>query len=191
MSTPSFPTASNDKGRGDAKSLRPLQFSKSPMPSPLPFIHGLARVKADSSSELNVILAYENLSAALWAMETLTELLQQMSNRAEPRFSAWNFAKLRSAHYCAEATAAALGADLIMIAVANRETLLPSSVKSWLGRCLFHRCNANQAIAALYGRANFYERRPSPHSREIQSPASDPGCEFFAHCSLAEVVNVA
>lgn len=150
------------------------------MHTPIPFPTGFASTDAGSPPEMTVVLAYENLSAALWASETLAGLIRQVPDEPPPRLLPWNFSTLGIPEHCAEATAAALRADLIVIATSSAPRLLPESIESWLGKCLADRPGGKAAVAALFRRADLPDRDDSPRLQTVQRLAREAGCEFFS-----------
>jgi hypothetical protein len=137
-------------------------------------------IAAATSNDINVTLAYETLSAALWATETLTRLFRKVPNRLEPRLSPWNFSTLEDPALREQALAAATHSDLIVIATSSGSANLPASVENWLGKCLESRHGENTAVAALFGQANQPDRLDSPRILTVQRIAKEAGCEFFA-----------
>lgn len=135
---------------------------------------------ASTPAEMTVILAYENIAAAMWAAETITALLRRIPDGPEPHLSPWSFSTLEDPEYRAHAMAAAVEADLIVIATSSVLRLLPLSVESWLGKCLTGRHNATTAVAAFFGRADLPDRVDSPRLQTVQRLAKEAGCAFFA-----------
>ena len=150
------------------------------MDTPIATPESRAEPAATISNEINVTLAYETLSAALWATETLTRMIRKAPNRPEPRLSPWNFSTLDDPLLRARATAAAKDSDLIVIATSSGSLNLPTSVEDWLGVCLANRHGENTAVAALFGPSNQPDRMDSPRILTVQRIAREAGCEFFA-----------
>lgn len=148
------------------------------MHTPIPFPTGRG-VAGFTTRAMDVTLAYENLSAALWASETLTELFGRIADGPEPRFSPWNFSTLENPLLQARATAGALHSDLIVIAISSANRLLPASVEAWLGKCLAKRRGAHTAVAALFGPWNPPDRPDSLTLRSLQHLTREAGCELI------------
>jgi len=161
------------------------------MSSSSPFPAGPDHAEVETPFEINVILAYESLSAALWAAETLTGLLRRISGGAEPRLSPWSFSTLENPALRPHATAAAVAADLIVITTSSGFSVLPASVESWLGKSLAERRHATTAVAALFGQPNRPDRADSPRLQTVQRLARDAGCEFFAPQVTEAILTVA
>jgi hypothetical protein len=154
---------------------RPLAF----MHTSQPFPAGLDHADIETAAGMNVIVAYENLSSALWAAESLPGLFRQIPGGMKPRLSSWKFSTLQNLEDRALAIAAAVQADLIVITLSSGFRLLPASVESWLGKCLSGRRRANTAVAALFGRANLLDNADSPRLQTVQRLAKEAGCAFF------------
>jgi len=141
--------------------------------------------------ELNVVLVYENLSAIVWAAETLSGLFYDVPDEARQHLSPWSFAMLDSRERRARAAVAAARAHLIVIAASSEVKSLPPAVEKWLERCLARRCAARVAVAALLGFTNRPDRAESPGLRWVQHLAQKAGCEFFAPCAAKETLTTA
>jgi hypothetical protein len=144
------------------------------------FLASLETPDGQIPGALSFFLAYENLSAALWAMETLTGLRGGISNRSEPRLSSWSFPTLENPKFRARATAVAVEADLIVIAISSGFGLLPAALEGWLRRCLAGQRSGNAAVVALVGRADFPDREDSLRLKTVQGMAREVGRLFFA-----------
>lgn len=129
---------------------------------------------------MKIVLAYENLSAALWAAEAFAGLLHQSPNSAKTQLIPWSFSTLSNPDSNMQATDAAAHADLIVIAASSNFRLLPAFVENWLCKCLSGRRGPHTAVAALFGRANCLERADSLRLQTVQRLAEKAGCRFFA-----------
>ena len=161
------------------------------MHTPIPFPARLARTDAESPAVRFVILAYENLSAVLWAAENLPRLLHQIPDGPKLRVTPWSFSNLENRERREKATTAAREADLIVIASSPGSQPLPEAVQSWLGECRFERRNANTAVIALFGRAHFPDSADSCRRQTVQRLAKEAGCEFYAPSVTEAVLSVA
>lgn len=132
---------------------------------------------------MKIVLAYENLSAALWAAETFTGLLRQSPEGAKTQVIPWSFSTLSNPDSSAQATDAAAHADLIVIAASSNFRLLPAFVENWLGKCLSGRRAPHTAVAALFSRANGPEHSDSMRLQAVQRLAEKAGCRFFSPLS--------
>ena len=128
---------------------------------------------------MNIILAYENLSAALWAAEAFTGLLRRSFEGQTTELSPWSFATLANPACRAQATDAATRADLIVIAASSGFKLLPAVVETWLGKCLSGPRRANGAVAAFFGHAHRPEAADSLRLQTVQRLAKEAGCQFL------------
>jgi len=138
------------------------------------------QIEAELPHKLKIILAYENLSAALWAAETFTGLLRKSPEGADTQLLPWSFATLSNPADQAQATAAAAQADLIVIAPSSSFRLLPGFVESWLKKCLSVPRRTNTAVAALLRSAHRPEAPDSQRLRAVKRLAEEAGCRFFA-----------
>lgn len=131
-------------------------------------------------SELNVVLVYENLSAIVWAAETLHGLFHRVPDGVKQQLSPWSFAMLGNRHRGSLALAAAAHTDLLVIAASSDVKPFPPAVENWLERCLARPCAARAVVAAVLGFTNRPDRADSPRRRCVQHLAQKAGCEFFA-----------
>ena len=96
----------------------------------------LVRCDTQVFAMIDVVFAYENLSAALWATDILDGLIRRGPDGPRRHLSPWSFATLGDGHWCSLATAAAAHAHLIVIATSSEAKPLPPPVATWLERCL-------------------------------------------------------
>jgi hypothetical protein len=160
------------------------------MPTPIPFpVH-----RADpgfAHGEINVTLAYENLSAALWASETLNRLFCQIADGPEAHLSPWNFSTLEDSFLRVPATDAAIQSDLIVIALSSANHVLPASVATWLRNCLAQRRGAHTAVAALFAPSHSAHRPDATGIQTLQRLTEEAGCEFIASSVTERALSVA
>jgi hypothetical protein len=141
---------------------------------------GPDRVNPAIPAVINIVVAYDNLSAALWAAEALGSVRAQLPAGAESRLSPWSFATMENPAYSAEATAAAVKADLIVLAISTPVSRLPIPAETWLRTCLAGRRKAKTAVAAVFGCPGSMDGADSLRLQTVQRLAADHGCEFFA-----------
>ncbi len=139
-----------------------------------------ARVEAEAPCGLHVLLAYENISAALWAAESLTNLFRRLPLGPQMSLSPWSFAMLADLEFRARAAEAAVDSDLLVVATSSDPRLLPAAVESWLTECLCGQTRAISAVAAFLGREGLFDGADSPRLKTVQRLAKRAGCEFFA-----------
>jgi hypothetical protein len=135
---------------------------------------------AEAPAVFNIVFAYDNLAAALWATEALDSFRAQLPDGAEPRLSPWSLATLENRACRAEATAEAVGADLIVVAISNRFSQLPISVEGWLRTVLAGRRKTSITVAAVFGDADLMDGADSLRLQTMQRLAEEHGCEFLA-----------
>ena len=150
------------------------------MHHPTPFLAQPVKADAELPPKIKIVLAYENLSAALWATEAFTVMLRQSPDGPKTQLIPWSFSTLSNPDFSAQATDVAAQADLIVIATSSNFRLLPAFLENWLGKCLSGKRGPQTAVAALFGRANRPERSDSMRLRAVQELAEKAGCRFLA-----------
>lgn len=153
---------------------------------PFPTIPPLAAIA--EPAPLNVVFAYENLSAAVWAGEIIDRLLQQIPG--VKNLSPWSFSSLNDPRFHGPAMAAVIQADWIVVATSRGSRLLPKKVENWLKESLAQR-GQDGAPATLVGAADLPSGTCSPAMEELQRLADEVGCGFFAHHPSDLALNVA
>jgi len=152
-----------------------------PLPSSsLPSTATTSSAEADAPFKLSVLLVYENVSAALWAVERLGGVLRELSPGQPPPVSPWSFATLRNPSFRRHAAAAGVRASLIAVATSSAATRLPDFVESWLGECLLGRHHPATAVIALLGDAHLLDGADSPRLQAVRQLATEHGCGFFS-----------
>jgi hypothetical protein len=152
------------------------------MPTLLRFPAPANHAVADGATPLamNLVLAYENLSAALWATERLKGVLRAISRDGEPRLSPWSFSTLENPALRDHAAAAGRQADLVIVATSSMARHLPAAVESWLARCLSARGDNAAAVVAFLGCGNQPDPADSPRLQTVQRLTHEAGCDFFS-----------
>ena len=138
---------------------------------------------ADTSAtvELNVVLAYESLSAALWAGEILAALSRKDSDQPMVRLLPWSFSTLENPALRRLAAADADQADLIVIASRGVASTLSAGFEDWLKTCLTRpRRTARLAVAALFEPDVRLAGADSPRLQAVRRLTQAAGCTFFA-----------
>lgn len=148
-------------------------------PSVIPYTDSFSSQTADSPGP-NLVIIYENLSAALWATDTVMNLFRKITDCPIPRLSAWSFPSLDNLGSRCRATRDALSADLLVIAASSAHRHLPAFLEEWIGSCLATPGRSQCAIAALLRRASIPDGADSPRLQSLQRLAHTNGCEFFA-----------
>ncbi|MFZ5496540.1 MAG: hypothetical protein ACOZE5_14545 [Verrucomicrobiota bacterium] len=129
--------------------------------------------------DLNVFLAYENLSSALFATETLTSLSHRDPDGLILQLSPWSFAALVDPVRCALAAPDVGQAQLVVIAAFGASAPLPRPLEEWLRYCLERRGDERPAVVAFLTRNRRSERTESPRRRSVERLAQETGCAFF------------
>jgi hypothetical protein len=132
--------------------------------------------------KLNVLLAYENVSAALWASELITELLQVDPGAPGVSFSPRSFGMLGDPSWIHSTAAKWVDADLVVIACTTDRMVLSRAVEKWLETLLGQYATdpIKPAVVAYFRAANVYDNSSSPRLQTVQRIAREAGCKFFA-----------
>jgi hypothetical protein len=144
------------------------------------FLTGLDSIRAGIPEGVSIFMAYNNLSAALWATETLTGLFRQLPHSPEPHLSPQCFSTLEDPRFRAHATAVAVQANLIVVSISSELNRLPDFVESWLEKCLAAKRDTHATVVALFGRPGFPDPADSPRFRSMRCLAEQTGCTLFA-----------
>jgi len=135
---------------------------------------------AAGRKSLNVVIAYDGIAAAQQAVDALDALKLRVPDGAVTvRISTWWFGFLEDAEKLKKATAAAIEADVLVIA-ANIGLELPSSVKAWLQESLAKNRKSDVAVVALPGKRDRKDKPDPPHIQVVQRIAREAGALFFA-----------
>ena len=132
--------------------------------------------------KLNVLLAYENVSAALWASELITELLQIDPGAPGVTFSPRSFGMLGDPSWIHSTAAKWVEADLIVIACTSERMVLSRAVEKWLETLLGNYSTdlIKPAVVAYFRADEKYDDSSSPRLQAVQRIAAQAGCKFFA-----------
>jgi hypothetical protein len=158
------------------------------MQSSIPFPVIQAPPSHATPAPVNVVLAYENLSAALWAGEILARLLQQIPGARN--LSPWSFSCLHDPESHGEATTAVVQADWIVVATSSGNRPLPDAIEGWLKHSLAKR-GGGGAVTGLSKHGNAPASTSSITMQILQRVAEEAGCGFFTHHEAAAQLNVA
>jgi hypothetical protein len=132
---------------------------------------------------LDVAIAYDGIDAALQAVDVINALKPRArAGAAIARVSVWWFKALEDAEQLRTATAAAVEADVLVVA-ANMGVELPRNVRAWLRESLAKSRRLKVAVVALLGGEDRRNRSGSPRFRSVQRIAGEAGALFFAPTS--------
>jgi hypothetical protein len=143
-----------------------------------------------SSLEMHVVLAYENLSAALHATEVLTSVSRKDPDGLTMHLLPWSFARLESPEGRALAATDVERANLLVIAESDATPRLSAAIEHWLKTCLTRRREIRLAVAAIsrpYDRPNGGD---SPWLHGVRRIAQEAGCAFFASPAVGELAGI-
>jgi len=128
----------------------------------------------------NVVIAYDSIIAAQQAMDAMDALNPRKSPGAKfVRVSTWWFRFLEDAALLDKATAAAVEADILVIA-ANIGVGLSESVKFWLCASLANNHRSGLTVVALLGEEDRQDRLDSPRFQFVQRIAKEAGAYFLS-----------
>jgi hypothetical protein len=131
--------------------------------------------------KLNVLLAYENVAAALWAADLLSNLFRADKDIAGVTFSPRSFGMLSDPELVSMASARLIEADLIVISCTSESMELSESVEKWLEVLLNQDAGGiKPAVVALLRCNDEYDKLSSPRIQVLQRLAANAGCRFFA-----------
>ena len=134
----------------------------------------------ETRSPLNVVIAYDGISAAQHALDIFSRLTPRNHTGGTTLCaSTWWFKFLEDPNLRAQATAAVANADVLVIA-ANREFDLPNGVESWLERTLAKKRRSEFAVVALAGKENRGDKLSAPWFRFVRRVTREAGACFFA-----------
>lgn len=131
-------------------------------------------------TDLNVLLAYENMAAALYASESLATITRQEPAGLVVKLSPWSFAALAEPQWRVEAVVQVRRAHLLVIAAWSAAPDLPVAIEVWLRSCLRQPRAEPQAVAALFRHGAAPDGARSPRLRSVRRIAQEAGCAFFA-----------
>jgi len=131
--------------------------------------------------KLNVLLAYENVAAALWAADLLTNLLRADKDISGVTFSPRSFGMLGDPELVSRATAELVEADLIVVSCTSGLMELSRSVEKWLEVLLNQDAGGIKPAVVAFLRCNDeYDKLSSPRIQTLRRIAAKAGCRFFA-----------
>ena len=142
-----------------------------------------------SRSSQNVILAYDSISAALWASENLTDLLRKKHGDPAVNLSSWNFGVLSNPAWSDLATADTLNADIIVLSTTSKiMQVLPPAVEHWLGKCLSRQHNGTRlSVVAFFRCGDNLDGVDSPRLQKVKQLVQKAGGFFFAPAITEEI----
>lgn len=105
------------------------------------------RSPSTQSKFLNVVIAYDGLTGAIYAHEAIGSLAMALGHEVEVNTDTWSFAMLQRLDLRHVAVREAAVADLIIVSATSP---LPPHVESWLITCMREAEEQRPMIAALY-----------------------------------------
>jgi len=168
------------RGLGNLESCSTAVFGNKSMNAPImPRLEKRPLIAA-GRKPVDVVITYDGIAAAQQAIDAMGALnSRRPAGAAAVRVSAWWFRFLEDAEQMKRATAAAMEADVLLVA-ANIGVDLPSVVKGWLQESLSKNRRFGVAVVALLGEANRRDKPDSPRFRVVQRIAREAGALFVA-----------
>jgi len=137
---------------------------------------------------VDVVITYDGIAAAQQAIDAMAALKpRRPASAVVVRVSTWWFRFLEDAEQMEKATAAAIEADVLLVA-ANMGVDLPCNVEGWLQESLSKNRKPGVAVVALLGEANHRDRPDSPRFLVVQRIAREAGALFFAPSPTTDAV---
>jgi hypothetical protein len=135
-----------------------------------------ARVR-QTAPPLNVMIAYQDLSAGKRAMDALEAPASQLGGAFQVRPVLWRFDFLEDPNWRALATADVFGADMLVVSVSCGNDL-PSWLQKWICAALSQRRDRAGALVVLLGTE---EKAPTDgRLLQVQEAAREAGWDFFS-----------
>ena len=132
----------------------------------------------DVTCNLNVVIAFEDVSAGKHAQRFYEYLSERLGNEFEFTRYQWNFSLLKDANVREVAARDAATADIIIVAT-HGDHDLPDHFKSWIQLWLGKNANP-MALVALFDRPNSCEITRALTRSYLNDVARVGGMEFFA-----------
>jgi len=131
---------------------------------------------------LNVTLAYEGISSAVWAAEKLTGLLRKAWSVPKLCLSPWCFGVLDDPNWGDRVVSESADADMIVLSTSSRiMDQLPPSIEHWLQLCLSRQHGGDRPIVvALFRCGEVPDDIDSPRIQKVMHLVQQAGCGFFA-----------
>jgi hypothetical protein len=134
---------------------------------------------ANDDFPLSIVIIYNDLNAAMRAAKALerfgTKFFGQLQQRLTPVPASQLADPARFDHLLADARAA----DMIIISY-NGPGELPTTLKTWVARCLAQQGEGDSAVVALLSSNEQLDPPDSPRYQELLKTARAAGLEFFA-----------
>ena len=132
-----------------------------------------------AATSLNVLVVYDDLAAGLLSKDLYDRLVQRFDPACPFTLIAWSLSALTLPELARAAADDAAKTDLLIVAV-NGETILPSSIKSWISRSVRRvRSHAGALVAQLHGIVRT-DQEITPAYGCLKHIAEDFGVDFFS-----------
>jgi hypothetical protein len=140
-------------------------------------------VEASDSAEqtkpaFDVVVIYDDRSAARRAMKFFTELVREFGDEFEFHRELWRFDRLELPKVRAAAVLESSVADLLIVS-ARCDADLPAPVKDWLNRCIAEKTPGSAGLVAMLESHRSRNDMQCRTRQFLQSGANRGGLDFF------------
>jgi hypothetical protein len=134
----------------------------------------------ETKHTFDVVIIYDDRSAAKRAMKFFSELVRQFGDEFEFHCEIWRFDWLDLPKVHAAAVLESSVADLLIVA-AQGDADLPAPVKDWLNRCIAEKTPGSAGLVAMLESHQSANDIQSRTRQFLQSAANRGGLDFFLH----------
>jgi hypothetical protein len=138
-----------------------------------------------SSETFNVVIAYDEATAAERAMRLFTELSHEFGSDLRFRAYLWRFDLLGNPACDQFTLADGIRAHLLIISTSS-DSELPIGVQRWVSGCLAGRSDRVRAIIALFGEQGHVERDDSPRLAFLREDAHKCDLDFLEPSEMCD-----
>jgi hypothetical protein len=132
--------------------------------------------------KFNVVLFYEDKNSAIHAVESLRRTVNRLnlsSAQVDVNLSLWHFSMISKPEALLQIGTAFIGAQLVLVACPNYESLLPLSLVALLDRYLPAQNTNELALAALIHHQESVLKPESNRVRQLAEMAHKHRCSFL------------
>lgn len=144
-----------------------------------------AAVQNHTVAELRFVIAYDELPAALRAMNIIADIDRRAAGETKWCPLLWKFDALKRPACLPLATRDAVKADLIMIST-NAPHGIPPAVEAWIKSSFEQKRGDQAAVVALFGPSNHLDQPGSARLELVRQAAKAANLDFFAPFSNPE-----
>ena len=137
------------------------------------------KLLASSNRPFSVVVAFDCATALTPAKRLCSELLAEVNQTVELKYSWCQFDQLSDERFAREAVEVAAAADLIAVAAARADDP-PPVLRTWMEKSLASRANRDAALAALVGSPTSCPPSASSLRDYLKAAADRSGLAFIA-----------